>query len=125
MRIKKVLPINNFPHRFFSVVAIFTLVAFLLTLKPISMVIKTVAENVGINFPPVEIFQNTAANMLLIGLGALALLVAGVIAIPIIKIAVTVTAIAVVGVGLYNIYRTFTGKGTKDILPDNVTMNKK
>ena len=122
--IRKVLPFKNFPHRLFSVVAIIALVAFLLTLKPVAEVVKKLVEMLGITFPPLEIFRNTAANILLVALGYIALAITGVIVIPIVKVAVTVAAVAAVGYGLYNIYRTFTGKSTKDVLPDNTKIDR-
>jgi hypothetical protein len=42
-----------------------------------------------------------------------------------VKIAVTVAAVAVVGYGLYNLYKTFTGGTVKDILPDPTDIDKK
>ena len=115
---KKVLPISGrFPHRLFSIVAIIALVAFLLTLKPVAELVKKGIEMLGITFPPIEVFRNTAANILLVALGYIALAIAAVIVIPTVKIAVTLVAIAVVGVGLYNIYNTFFGKSTTVILP--------
>jgi hypothetical protein len=123
--IRKVLPFKNFPHRLFSIVAIIALVAFLLTLKPVAEVVKKLVEMLGITFPPLEIFRNAAANILLVCVGYFALVIAAAIAIPIVKIAVTVAAVAVVGYGLYNLYKTFTGKTTKDILPDTYTMPDK
>jgi hypothetical protein len=122
--IRKVLPFKNFPHRVFSVVAIIALVAFLLTIKPVAEVVKKGVEMLGVTFPPMDIFRNAAANILLVSLGYIALVVAAVIAIPIVKVAVTVAAVAAVGYGLYNLYRTFTGKSTKDILPDSTDINK-
>jgi hypothetical protein len=116
---KKVLPISGkFPHRLFSIVAVIALVAFLLTLKPVAELVKKGVEALGITFPPMEIFKNTAANILLVAIGYIALTIAAIIVIPIVKIAVTLAAVAMVGYGLYNIYRTFTGKSVKDILPD-------
>jgi len=123
--IRKVLPFKNFPHRLFSIVAIIALVAFLLTIKPVAEVVKKAVEMLGITFPPMEIFRNAAANILLVCIGYFALVIAAAIAIPIVKIAVTVSAVAVVGYGLYNLYKTFTGKPTKDILPDNYPMQDK
>lgn len=123
--IRKVLPFKNFPHRLFSIVAIIALVAFLLTIKPVAEVVKKAVEMLGITFPPMEIFRNAAANILLVCIGYFALVIAAAIAIPIVKIAVTVSAVAVVGYGLYNLYKTFTGKSTKDILPDNYPMTDK
>lgn len=116
---KKVLPISGrFPHRLFSIVAVVALVAFLLTLKPVAELVKKGVEMLGITFPPMEIFKNTAANILLVAVGYIALTIAAIIVIPIVKISVTLAAVALVGYGLYNLYRTFTGKSVKDILPD-------
>jgi hypothetical protein len=116
---KRVLAVSGrFPHKIFSIVAIIALVAFLLTLKPIAEIVKKAVEMLGGTFPPMEIFKNTAANILLVAVGYIALTIAAIIVIPIVKIAVTVAAVALVAYGLYNIYRTFTGKSVKDILPD-------
>jgi hypothetical protein len=123
--IRKVLPFKNFPHRVFSVVAIIALVAFLLTLKPVAEATKKLVEMLGITFPPMEIFRNTAANILLVALGYIALTVAAVIAIPIIKISVTVVAVGAVAYGLYNLYQTFTGKSTQKILPEGRTLKER
>jgi len=123
--IRKVLPFKNFPHRLFSIVAVIALVAFLLTIKPVAEVVKKGVEMLGITFPPMDIFRNAAANILLVCVGYVALVIAAAIAIPLVKIAVTVAAVAVVGYGLYNLYKTFTGQGTKDILPDTYNMPQK
>jgi len=123
--IRKVLPFKNFPHRLFSIVAVIALVAFLLTLKPVAEVVKKLVEMLGITFPPMDIFRNAAANILLVCVGYFALVIAAAIAIPLVKIAVTVAAVAVVGYGLYNLYKTFTGGSVKDILPDNTSLPDK
>ena len=123
--IRKVLPFKNFPHRLFSIVAVIALVAFLLTIKPVAEVVKKAVEMLGITFPPMEIFRNAAANILLVCVGYFALVIAAAIAIPLVKIAVTVAAVAVVGYGLYNLYKTFTGGTVKDILPDPTDIDKK
>ena len=125
MMIRKVLPFKNFPHRLFSVVAIIALVAFLLTIKPVAEVVKKGVEMLGITFPPMDIFRNTAANILLVCVGAVALWISALIVIPIVKIAVTISAVAVVGYGLYNLYKTFTGGNVKNILPDDFNIDKK
>jgi hypothetical protein len=123
--IRKVLPFKNFPHRLFSIVAVIALVAFLLTIKPVTEVVKKGVEMLGITFPPMDIFRNAAANILLVCVGYFALVIAAAIAVPIVKISVTVAAVAVVGYGLYNLYKTFTGQNVKDILPDNTNIDKK
>jgi len=123
--IRKVLPFKNFPHRLFSIVAVIALVAFLLTIKPVAEVVKKGVEMLGITFPPMDIFRNAAANILLVCVGYFALVIAAAIAVPIVKISVTIAAVAVVGYGLYNLYKTFTGQNFKDILPDNTNIDKK
>ena len=123
--IRKVLPFKNFPHRLFSIVAVIALVAFLLTIKPVAETVKKLVEMLGISFPPMDIFRNAAANILLVCVGYFALVIAAAIAIPLVKIAVTVAAVAVVGYGLYNLYKTFTGGTVKDILPDPTDIGKK
>lgn len=123
---KKVLPISGrFPHRLFSIVAIIAVVAFLFTLKPVVEIVKKGIEMLGISFPPIEVFQNTAANILLVALGYIALAIAAVIVVPIVKIAVTIVAVAVVGVGLYNLYQTFFQKSTRMILPQKLAKENK
>jgi hypothetical protein len=111
------VPLRNFNHKLFAVLAIVALVAFLFTLKPIVELVKQIVEMVGGNFPPTEIFQNTAANILLFAVGSMLALFAFVVAVPIIKVAVTVAAVAVVAVSLFNLYKTFTGKETTKIMP--------
>ena len=123
--IRKVLPFKNFPHRLFSIVAVIALVAFLLTIKPVAETVKKLVEMLGITFPPMDIFRNAAANILLVCVGYFAIVIAAAIAIPLVKIAVTVAAVAVVGYGLYNLYKTFTGGTVKDILPDPTDIDKK
>ena len=86
---------------------------------------KKGVEMLGITFPPMDIFRNAAANILLVCVGYFALVIAAAIAVPLVKIAVTVAAVAVVGYGLYNLYKTFTGQSTKDILPDTYNMPDK
>jgi len=116
---KKVLPISTrFPHRLFSIVAIIALVAFLLTIKPVAEIVKKGIEMLlGITIPSVEVFQNVAANILLVALGYIALSIAAIIVVPVVKIAITVVAVAIVAVGLYNLYNTFTGRATRYLLP--------
>jgi hypothetical protein len=104
---------------------VIALVAFLLTIKPVAETFKKIVEMIGITFPPMDIFRNAAANILLVCVGYFALVIAAAIAIPLVKIAVTVAAVAVVGYGLYNLYRTFTGGTTKDILPGGTTLPPK
>lgn len=124
MRIRKILPITKFPHRFFAVLAVIALVAFLLLVKPIAEIVKVGAEAVGINFPPLEIFQNTAFNIALVCTGIIVLLISAIILVPLVKIAVTVVAVGLIAYGIYNLFQTFTGKPTKNILPQGTISRK-
>jgi hypothetical protein len=123
--IRKVLPINKFPHRTFAVVAIIALVAFLLTIKPVAEVVKKGVESLGISFPPMDVFRNASANILLVAAGYMVLAIGSIVAIPILKVAVVVAGLAIAGVGIYNLYRTFMGGSTTNILPDNTPLPPK
>ena len=123
--IRKVLPFRNFPHRFFAVVAVFALVAFLLTLKPVAEQVKKLVEMLGITFPPLDIFRATAANLLLLGIGVLLLPIAALIVVASVKVAVIVIAVAVIGVSLYNLYNTFTGRSVVNIIPQGTPIPPK
>jgi hypothetical protein len=123
--IRKVIPFRNFPHRFFAVVAVFALVAFLLTLKPVAEQVKKLVEMLGITFPPLDVFRATAANFLLLGIGVLLLPIAAIIVVASVKVAVVVVAVAIIGVALYNLYNTFTGKSTVDLIPQGTPMTPK
>lgn len=114
----KVVKENNFAHRTFSFLAVFAIVAFLLTIKPIAEVVSKGVTSLGVKFPPMEIFVNTAENLRNLAIGLLLLLLAALIVVPIIKIIVTVVAIVTIAYSVYNLYQTFTGKATKNILPD-------
>jgi hypothetical protein len=122
--IRKVLPFNKFPHRMFAIMAVIALVAFLLTIKPVAEVVKKGVEGLGITFPPVDVFRNTAANILLVAMGILVIYIGGLVTVVGIKIAVIVGALAITGYGLYNLYRTFTGGNTTNVLPDSTPINR-
>jgi hypothetical protein len=118
--IRKVVQSKNFPHRLFAVVAVFTFIAFLLTLKPVATEVRNLGEKLGISMPSVSFFRNAAANMMLVGIGVIVLLISPLIVVAAIKVAVVVTALALVGVGLYNLYNVFFKKSSQEILPTNI-----
>ena len=115
--IRKILPVKKFPHRFFAVVAVFTLVALLLTFKPIAELVKKGAEALSIKFPPLEVFQNAAMYLLLFGIGVLLLPIAALIPVLIVKVAVVIVALALVGYAINSVFRLVTGKSVTNILP--------
>jgi hypothetical protein len=122
---RRVFPIVKFPHKTFAFLAVFAFIAFLLTLKPVAEATKSVVEKLGITFPPVEIFRNTAANLLLVALGTIGIIIAGFVTVVGIKVALIVAAVAVVAVGLVNVYRTFTGGTTINIMPEKNPLGPK
>lgn len=122
---RRVFPIVKFPHKTFAFLAVFAFIAFLLTLKPVAEATKSVVERLGITFPPVEIFRNTAANLLLVALGTIGIIIGGFVTVVGIKVAVIVAAVAVVAVGLVNVYRTFFGGTTMNILPEDRDLTPK
>jgi len=124
---KKVLPItgNKFPQKTFAVLAIIALIAFLLTLRPVAEVVKTTAEKLGINFPPLDVFRNTANNILDVAVGILLVIIgfkALVFGVTASLVIVGAGAIAYAG---YRLYNTLFKGTTQNTLPDSVPMTPK
>jgi hypothetical protein len=116
---KKVLPIagNKFPQKTFAVLAVIALVAFLLTLKPVAEVVKTGAEKLGINFPPLDVFRNVANQINKFALGAMVLVVGLAIGLVGLKVAVVLIAVASIYYAGMSIYNSLVKGVTQDTLP--------
>jgi hypothetical protein len=117
---KKVLQVSNskFPQKTFAVLVVVALVAFLLTLKPVATNLKKLVENLGITFPPLEIFQNTAQNIFDFVTGFI-LVVLSVIAFTItIKVGLIVSGLALVYYAGMRLYKTFAKGETQNRLPE-------
>jgi len=121
---KKVLPIagNRFPQRTFAVLAVIALIAFLLTLKPVAEIVKTGAEKLGINFPPLDVFRNVANQINKFALGGMVLVVGLIIGLVGLKIAVILIAAASMYYAGMAIYNSLVKGQTQDSLP-TVPMN--
>ena len=116
---KKVLPISGkFPQRAFAVLAIIALVAFIFSLRPVAEFLKKTFESAGVNFPPVEVFQNANANVLNLASGLILILV-GVAAVVLgVKVALIVAGASLVAYAAYRLYNTFFKGETQDIMPE-------
>jgi hypothetical protein len=124
---KKVLQTTNskFPQKTFAVLVVVALVAFLLTLRPVADQVKNLAEKLGITFPPMEIFQNTAQNIFEFAQGAI-LIILSIIAFTItIKVGLIVSGLALVYYAGYRLYKTFAKGETQDRLPTPYNMGDK
>lgn len=119
---KKVLPIagNKFPQRTFAVLAVIALVAFLLTLKPVAEVVKTGAEKLGVNFPPLDVFRNVANQINKFALGAMVFVVGLAIGLVGLKIAVVLIAVASIYYAGMSIYNSLVKGMTQNSLPDDI-----
>lgn len=124
---KKVLPISSskFPQKTFAVLSIIALVAFLLTLKPVAEAVKKLVEMLGITFPPLEIFQNTANTIKEVAIGLAVLLVAFAVAVISVKASLILVASSIVVYGGYRLYQTFFQGRTQNTLPEKYDMDKK
>lgn len=115
---KKVLPISGkFPQKTFAVLAIIALVAFLFSLKPVAEFIKKSAEMAGINFPPVEVFQNANANVLNLVSGLILIIVGIAAAVLGVKVALIIAGASLVAYAGYRLYSIFFKGETQDIMP--------
>lgn len=124
---KKVLPItgNKFPQKTFAVLAIIAFVAFLLTLKPVAEAVKTTAEKLGINFPPLDVFRNTANTIKEFAIGGMVLIVGFAAAVISVKLGLIVVAAGIIAYSGYRLYNTFVKGTTQNTLPDSVPMQPK
>jgi hypothetical protein len=109
---KKVLPISNprFPQKTFAVFAIIALVAYLLSIRKVAEVVKSGVEMLGINFPNMDLFMDTANTIKEVAIGVGVLIVAAAVAVLSVKAALFVVAGAIVVFGAYKLYNTFFGK---------------
>ena len=119
---KKVLPITSskFPQKTFGVFVIIAIVAYLLTLKPVAEKVKSLVEMLGITFPPIEIFQETAQNIFEFFVGAILVVLSIVALVLSVKIGLIVSGLALVGYAGFRIYNTFVKGTTKLRLPDTM-----
>ena len=109
---KKVLPISNpkFPQKTFAVLAIIALVAYLLTIRKVADTVKKGVEMLGIPFPSMDLFMDTANTIKEIAIGAGVLIVAAAVAVLSVKVALFVVAGSIVVFGVYKLYNNLFGK---------------
>jgi hypothetical protein len=119
---KKVLPIagTKFPQKTFAVLAVIAIVAYLLTLKPVAEVVKTVVEKIGITFPPLDVFRNVANQINKFALGGMLLAVGLILGVVGIKIGIVLIAVASIYYAGMSIYNSLVKGVTQDTLPADV-----
>ena len=119
---KKVLPIagTKFPQKTFAVLAVIAIVAYLLTLKPVAEVVKTVVEKSGITFPPLDVFRNVANQINKFALGGMLLAVGLILGVLGIKIGIILIAVASIYYAGMAIYNSLVKGVTQDTLPVDV-----
>jgi hypothetical protein len=105
-----------------AVLAVFLIIAFLLTFKSIAAILKETLDLLsgGKISPPADLIQATSANLLAIGSGLALILLAAVIALPLLKFAIIGAGFVLIGIGLYNIFNLFSGKPSESILPSTI-----
>lgn len=103
-----------------AVIGVILIIAVLFTFKKVAEVAVDVVSNVtgGRVNPAVEVFQNTAANIGLVAAGLLLFGLSAVVVAGVFKVAVIVAAVAMVGIGLYNLYNLFTGRPSGSPIPE-------
>jgi hypothetical protein len=123
---KKVLPISNskFPQKTFAVLSIIAFIAFLLTLKPVAEGVKKLVEMLGITFPPMEIFRNTANTIQDFAVGGIILIVGFAAAVISVKLGLIVVAASLVTYSAYRLYNTFVKGSTQNRLPESTPIKK-
>jgi len=104
---KRVLPIAKFPHKLFGIIAVIMLIAFLFSMKPVAEFVKKLVEQVGMKFPPVEVFQDANNNVLYLAAGALLVMVGLAIIYPVVKIALVVVGASFIIYSAYKLFKNF------------------
>jgi hypothetical protein len=104
---KRVLPIAKFPHKLFGIIAVVMLIAFLFSMKPVAEFVKKLVEQVGIKFPPVEVFQEANNNVLYLAAGALLVMVGLAIIYPVVKISLVVVGASFIIYSGYKLFKNF------------------
>jgi uncharacterized membrane protein YdjX (TVP38/TMEM64 family) len=103
---------------------IFIFIALLLTFKPIIELLRKIVETLGGSLPATELIQNTAANLLLLGVGAFVILIAIKVTVPLFAFMLIAGGATIMAVAAYNVYRTFTKQSVQDILPKQDIIRK-
>lgn len=105
----KVLPISNskFPQKTFAVLAIIALIAFLLTIDKVAEIVKKGVEMVGVPFPDMNLFKETANTIKEVSIGLAMVVVAAAVAVISVKAALFIAAGSIVVYGVYKLYKTF------------------
>lgn len=119
----KILSKNLPSDTWMRVLVVFIIVAILFTIKEVAEIVsKGIASITGNSVvAPVEMVQNTAANMAWAGVGLLLLLIAPVFIVGVVKWGLILAGAAIVGVSLYNLYNTFFNKKSESVLPSKLT----
>jgi uncharacterized membrane protein YdjX (TVP38/TMEM64 family) len=124
MRNRKLLNIQNFNQKMSAFLIIFIFIALLLTFKPIIELLRKIVETLGGSLPATELIQNTAANLLLLGVGAFVILIAIKVTVPLFAFMLIAGGATIMAVAAYNVYRTFTKQSVQDILPKQDIIRK-
>lgn len=108
---KKVIPISNpkFKQKTFAVFAIIALVAWLLSMRKVAEVVKSGVESLGIKFPDMNLFIDTADTIKEVAIAVIVLLVAAAVAVLSVKAALFIVAGAAVYYGVTKLFGVFFG----------------
>jgi len=115
---KSVLAARGFRnHKFFAIVAVFALIAVLLTIGPVADFVVKTGGQMGIKMPSPLGLRTTASHLFLAACGLMLLLLVPLVLIPIVKFALIGAGLALLGYGAYNVYRLLKGGQAPNILP--------
>lgn len=104
-------------HKLFAVTAVVTLVALLLMIPQVSEAVVKAGTSLGINMPNVPSLRIGASHVFLAGAGLILLLVSAIVLVPIAKFALIGAGLALLGYGVYNLYKMIQGQPVQDVLP--------
>lgn len=104
-------------NKLFVVTAVVVLVALLLMIQQVAEQVVKAGTALGIDMPNVPALRVSASHVFMAGVGIILLLVAGLVVIPVAKFALIGAGLALLGYGVYNLYKLIQGQAVQDILP--------
>lgn len=117
MRKNQISPRGFKNNKLLAVSAIVLAIALLLMIEAVAEVVVSAGNKLGVPMPPVPVFRNAAANVVLVAAGVFFLVISAVLVVPVVKFAVIGAGLALAGYGVYQLYKLVKGDMVQDLTP--------
>jgi len=86
-------------------------------IEKVAEIVVSAGNSAGINMPPVPVFRQASADLFMVATGLILLMVSAFVIVPLVKFAVIGAGFALLGYGLFQVYKLIQGKPVSDLLP--------